>query len=189
MEAGDTRAGPIGYNVVTVPTFLRILILLRPYRATLVLGFVSLLGAVALELAPPLVWQVVVDDVIVRRHIAKLWPAILLLTLIAGGSALLSAVRTRLLESVGQRFVYDLRNTLYAKLSHQSLAYFNEARTGDLMSRASSDVDAVQEVVIRGTDSVIANFLRLAGVAIIFCALNLKLGLATCCPFYWSASS
>ena len=165
-----------------MPTFLRILLLLRPYKAALGLGFLCLLGAVALELAPPLVWKVVVDEVVVRRQVAKLWPAVLALTLIAGGSALLSAVRSRLLESVGQRFVYDLRNTLYAKLSHQSLAYFNEARTGDLMSRASSDVDAVQEVVIRGTDSVIANFLRLAGVAVIFCALNLKLGLATLLP-------
>ena len=71
---------------------------------------------------------------------------------------------------------------LYDKLSHQSLAYFNEARTGDLMSRASSDVDAVSDVVIQGTDSVIANFLRLAGVSIIFCSLNLKLGLATLLP-------
>ncbi len=91
-------------------------------------------------------------------------------------------MRTRLLESVGQRFVFDLRNRLYDKLSHQSLAYFNEARTGDLMSRASSDVDAVQEVVIRGTDLVLANFLRLAGVSVIFCALNFKLGLATLLP-------
>ena len=165
-----------------MPTFLRILSLLRPYRAAIAFGFVCLLGSVALELAPPLVWKVVVDDVVVRRHLQKLWPAVLALTLIAGGSAVLSAVRTRLLESVGQRFVYDLRNTLYDKLSNQSLAYFNEARTGDLMSRASSDVDAVQEVVIRGTDSVVANFLRLAGVAAIFCALNLKLGLATLLP-------
>ena len=164
------------------PTFLRILSLLRPYKAPLLLGFVCLLGAVALELAPPLVWKVVVDDVVFRRQWGKLWPAVVALTLIQAGSAVLSAVRTQLLESVGQRFVFDLRNTLYNRLSHQSLAYFNEARTGDLLSRASSDVDAVQEVVIRGTDSIIANFLRLAGVSVIFCALNLKLGLATLLP-------
>ena len=164
------------------PTFLRILSLLRPYKAPLLLGFVCLLGAVALELAPPLVWKVVVDDVVFRRQWAKLWPAVVALTLIQAGSAVLSAVRTQLLESVGQRFVFDLRNTLYDRLSHQSLAYFNEARTGDLLSRASSDVDAVQEVVIRGTDSILANFLRLAGVSVIFCALNLKLGLATLLP-------
>ncbi len=163
-------------------TFFRILSLLRPYTASLVLGSVCLLGSVILELAPPLVWKVVVDDVVIKRELHKLWPAIVALTVIQGGSALLSAFRSRLLESVGQRFVFDLRNRLYAKLSHQSLAYFNEARTGDLMSRASSDVDAVQEVVIRGTDSILANFLRLAGVAIIFCSLNLKLGLATLLP-------
>jgi len=163
-------------------TFLRILTYLRPYKLTLLLGFVCLVASVALELAPPLVWKVVVDDVVVKRELAKLLPAIIALTLMQGGSSFLSAIRTRLLESVGQRFVFDLRNTLYHKLSHQSLAYFNDARTGDLMSRASSDVDAVQEVIIRGTDSILANFLRLAGVSVIFCALNLKLGLATLLP-------
>ncbi len=175
--------GLFGYNSPIVPTtFFRILSLLRPYTASLVLGSVCLLGSVALELAPPLVWKVVVDDVIIKRRLQELWPAIVALTVIQGGSALLSAFRSRLLESVGQRFVFDLRNRLYATLSHQSLAYFNEARTGDLMSRASSDVDAVQEVVIRGTDSILANFLRLVGVSIIFCSLNLKLGLATLLP-------
>ena len=163
-------------------TFFRILSLLRPYRLTLAFGFTCLLGSVILELSPPLVWKVIVDDVIVHRNLAKLWPCVLVLTLMQGGSTFLSAIRTRLLESVGQKFVYDLRNTLYDKLSHQSLAYFNEARTGDLMSRASSDIDAVSDVVIQGTDSVIANFLRLTGVAIIFCSLNLKLGLATLLP-------
>jgi ABC-type multidrug transport system fused ATPase/permease subunit len=78
--------------------------------------------------------------------------------------------------------VFDLRLALYDKLSRLPLAYFSEARTGDLMSRLGSDVDAVQDVVIRGTDSVIANFLRLVGVAIIFCSLNLQLGLATLAP-------
>jgi len=176
-------AGLFGYNIPIVPTtFFRILSLLRPYTASLVLGSVCLLGSVILELAPPLVWKVVVDDVVIKRELHKLWPAIVALTIIQGGSALLSAFRSRLLESVGQRFVFDLRNRLYATLSHQSLAYFNEARTGDLMSRASSDVDAVQEVVIRGTDSILANFLRLVGVSIIFCSLNLKLGLATLLP-------
>jgi len=165
-----------------VPVFIRLLSFLRPYKMLVAWGFVCLVASVALELVPPLVWKVVVDDVVVRRRVQALLPAVLWLTLIQGATVLLSAVRTRLLESVGQRFTFDLRNTLYAKLSYQSLAFYNEARTGDLMSRLSSDVDAVQEVVIRGTDSVIANFLRLAGVSIIFCSLNLKLGLATLAP-------
>ncbi len=165
-----------------VPIFLRLLSSLRPYKTWVVWGFVCLVVSVALELAPPLVWGQVVDNVVIHRHVRALLPAVLWLTVIQGATVLLSAVRTRLLESVGQRFTFDLRNTLYAKLSYQSLAFYNEARTGDLMSRLSSDVDAVQEVVIRGTDSVVANFLRLAGVSVIFCSLNLKLGLATLVP-------
>ncbi|MBV9848300.1 MAG: ABC transporter ATP-binding protein [Armatimonadetes bacterium] len=163
-------------------TFWRLLSYLRPYRLWVALGFVFLLLAVALELAPPLVWKWIVDGVVLRRRWGLFWPLLLLLTAIQGASALLSAWRSRLLETVGQRFVFDLRNQLYENLSHQSLAYFNEARTGDLISRVSSDVDAVQEVIIRGTDSVLANALRLIGVAIIFCALNLTLGLATLLP-------
>ncbi len=165
-----------------VPTFLRLLSYLRPYKGRVVFGFLCLLLAIALELAPPLVWKVIVDDVVVGRDVAALWPALVALTLVHGGGALLESVRTRLLESVGQRFVYDLHNELYGKLSGQSLAYFNAQQTGDLMSRLGPDVDAVQEVIIRGTASVLANFLRLSGVAVIFCSLNLKLGLATLLP-------
>ena len=167
-----------------MPIFLRLLFYLRPYRWRVALGFSFLLTSVALELVPPLVWKDVVDSVIARRQLAALWPAILALTVIQAATVLLSAWRTRLLEWVGQHFVFDLRNALYNKLSYQSLAFYNDTRTGDLMSRLSSDVDAVQEVVIQGTDSVVANGLRLAGVAIIFCTLNLKLGLATLLPIF-----
>lgn len=165
-----------------MPTFLRLLSYLRPYKARVVLGFCILVAAVGLELVPPLFWKFIVDDVVVQRRWSALLPVVGLLIFVQAIDSLLSAVRSRLLESVGQKFVYDLRNQLYAKLSGQSLAYFNDARTGDLMSRASQDVDAVQDVVIRGTDSVVANLLRLVGVAIIFCSLNLKLGLATLLP-------
>jgi len=163
-------------------TFWRLLAFLRPYRATVVFGFCCLVAAVALELTPGLVWKYVVDVVIARRAWGGLLPAAGLLVVIQAADGLLSSVRSRLLESVGQRFVFDLRLALYDKLSRLPLAYFSDARTGDLMSRLGSDVDAVQDVVIRGTDSVVANFLRLVGVSIIFCSLNLKLGLATLAP-------
>lgn len=163
-------------------TFWRLLAFLRPYRATVVFGFCCLVAAVALELTPGLVWKYVVDVVVARRAWGGLLPAAGLLVVIQAADGLLSSVRSRLLESVGQRFVFDLRLALYDKLSRLPLAYFSDARTGDLMSRLGSDVDAVQDVVIRGTDSVVANFLRLVGVSIIFCSLNLKLGLATLAP-------
>ncbi len=165
-----------------MPVFLRLLSYLRPYRKAVWAGFACLVAAVALELSPGLVWKYVVDTIIVKRLWNELPIAGLILAGIYASDSLLSAFRTRLLESVGQRFVFDLRNELYRKVLRLPLGYFSEARTGDLMSRLGSDVDAVQDVVIRGTDSVLANALRLIGVAVIFCSLNLKLGLATLLP-------
>lgn len=165
-----------------MPVFLRLLSYLRPYRKRVLLGFLCLLLAIALELTPGLVWKHVVDGLLPRLDYRGLVFAAGLLIAIQAADALMSALRSRMLETVGQRFVFDLRCQLYEKLMRLPLGYFSDARTGDLMSRAGSDVEAVQEVVIRGTDSVLANFLRLTGVTIIFCSLNLKLGLATLAP-------
>ena len=70
-----------------MPVFPRLLTYLRPYRGQVALGFVFLLLAVALELAPPLVWKSIIDAVIFRHRWAALWPVLLGLTAIQGGSA------------------------------------------------------------------------------------------------------
>ncbi len=166
-----------------MPVFLRLLSYLRPYKSAVWAGLACLVGAVVLELSPGLVWKYIVDTIIKNGRLTNdLLYAGLILAGIYAADSFLSAVRSRLLEAVGQRFVFDLRNELYQKTLRLPLGYFSDARTGDLLSRIGSDVDAVQDVVIRGTDSVLANALRLIGVAIIFCSLNLKLGLATLMP-------
>jgi ABC-type multidrug transport system fused ATPase/permease subunit len=161
---------------------VRLFRFLRPYRWGIVAGFVCLLIDIAAELAPGLVWLYIVDTVVTKRYLAGLLPAVGVLAAIQAVDALMSSIRTRLLEGVGQRFTFDLRAALHDKLMRLPLAYFGEARTGDLMSRLGSDVDAVQDVVIRGTDSVLANLLRLLGVSIILCSLHPLLGAATLVP-------
>jgi ABC-type multidrug transport system fused ATPase/permease subunit len=91
-------------------------------------------------------------------------------------------VRGVLLEQAGQRLTLDLRLRLYEKLQDQSAAYFAERRTGDLLARLTGDVESVQDVVVRGTDSVLANMLRLLGVAVIFIVLQPVLGLIVLVP-------
>lgn len=161
---------------------VRLLAFLRPYRARIALGAFLLVTDIALELAPGFVWLYIVDRVIVARNLSGLPTAVGAMVAIAFVEAVVSRTRRLLLETTGQGFVFDLRNALFEKLSRLPLAYFNEARTGDLISRVSSDVEALQDVVVNGTDTLLANFLRLTGVAIIFCSLNLKLGLAVLAP-------
>ena len=165
-----------------MPVLLRILGFLQPYRSRLTLGFVCLVADVALELAPGLVWLRIVDGVVAHRDLRDLPLLVALLVGINFGEAALSRARRLLIEPVAQGLVRDLRNRLFDKLSRLPLAYFGEAQTGDLLSRVGADVEAVQEVVLNGTDSLLANALRLVGVVVIFVSLNPLLGVATVLP-------
>ncbi len=146
------------------------------------MGFFCLVVAVAFELAPGLVWLQIVDRVVVAREVERLPFLVALLIGLNFGETLTSRARRLALEPAAQGLVRDLRTAMFDKLARLPVAYFGEARTGDLLSRMGADVDAVQDVVINGTDSLVANFLRLAGVVVIFVSLNALLGVATVTP-------
>ena len=165
-----------------MPVLLRLLGFLRPYRRKIGLGFLCLLVDVALELAPGLVWLRIVDEVILARRAGLLPGLVALLVALNLGEALVSRARRLLIEPVAQGLVRDLRDRMLERLSRLPLAYFGEAQTGDLLSRVGADVDAIQDVVVNGTDSLVANALRLVGVVVIFVSLNPLLGVATASP-------
>ncbi|SMB89731.1 ABC transporter ATP-binding protein [Deinococcus hopiensis] len=156
--------------------------LLSPYRRTVALGLTLLLGSVVAELYPPLVWSRVVDHGLPRRDWAWIGGQLALLVGVFAAQQLLSAWRGLLLERAGQRLTLDLRVALYRKLQGQSAAYFESQRTGDLIARVTGDVDGLQDVLVRGTDAVMANALRLIGVVGIFLALQPLLGVLVTLP-------
>ncbi|MCU0491639.1 MAG: ABC transporter ATP-binding protein/permease [Chloroflexaceae bacterium] len=156
--------------------------LVTPYRRTILLGLFCLVLAVTAELYPPLIWQQVVDVGLMQQHWGFIGQQIALLVLVLGVGQFFSAIRGVLLERAAQRLALDLRLRLYAKLQRQSAAYFSNRRTGDLLARMAADVDVVQNVLVNGTDSVVASALRLVGVAAIFIYLQPILGSLTLLP-------
>lgn len=156
--------------------------LVTPYRRTVGAGMLCMLISVAAELYPPLIWQRVVDIGLAQLDWSYIWQQIALLLTVFGVGQLASAIRGVLLERAGQQLALDLRLRLYDKLQSQSSAYYVQRRTGDLLARLSADVESVQDVLVRGTDSVLANALRLLGVAGIFIMLQPQLGLLTITP-------
>ncbi|MFC4454385.1 ABC transporter ATP-binding protein [Deinococcus sonorensis] len=156
--------------------------LLTPYRRTVALGLLFLIGSVAAELYPPLVWGRVVDVGLMHRDWTYIGWQLALLVLVFAVQQLLSAWRGVLLERAGQQLTLDLRLRLYDTLSGQSAAYFEAQRTGDLLSRVTADVDGIQDVLLRGTDAVLGNLLRVVGVIAIFIALQPLLGVVVTIP-------
>ncbi|CAM4074050.1 ABC transporter transmembrane domain-containing protein [Deinococcus marmoris] len=163
-------------------TIRRLYALLWPQRATIGLGMLLLVGSVAAELYPPLVWGRVVDVGLAQRDWNFVAWQLALLVGVYAVQQLLSAFQGLLLERAGQQLTLDLRLRLYEKLAGQSAAYFEGQRTGDLLARVTADVDGIQDVLLRGINTVLGNALRLVGVIGIFIALQPLLGAVVVLP-------
>jgi ABC-type multidrug transport system fused ATPase/permease subunit len=157
---------------------------LRPHWRALALGLACLLISVPAGHFHPLVWAFMVDQVIMHRRVEMLLPAMGLMFLVQALGTVIGAFRDNLLQKVGQRLVFELRNEVYAKLQRQSLGYLHDNRAGDLVSRTMSDVDVLQDVAVQGTDSIIANLFSFLFVATILLMLNWKLGIVTLVPIF-----
>jgi ATP-binding cassette, subfamily B, bacterial len=165
---------------------LNIGILLRPHLSALVLGLVAVAGEGAAHLLQPWPLKIVLDDVLRSRNthasivqrihalagadkFGILRFACLAVLGIAILDALASYLEKYLTTSVGQWISHDLRRMVYSHIQKLSLAFHDQKRTGDLISRVTSDIDAIQTFITQGLLGVLINLMTLLGmIAVMF---------------------
>ena len=98
--------------------------------------------------------------------------------LIAIGTGILTYFFTRALGHVGQRFVFSLRCRLFAHMQRLSLRFHDRQRTGDLVARLTSDINAIQQAIANGTIIFGSNSLLILGMISLMLWLNWKFTLA-----------
>ena len=141
----------------------RLLTYLTPYRRLTALAIALLVGAFLLELVQPYLIKIAIDDHMATRDLQGLGRVAL-----AYLAALLGAFGCRYLEQyvmnlVGQRVMYDLRQELFAHLLRQNMRFFTRNPIGRLMTRVTSDVDVLSEMFSAGVVSIIEDVLKLLG--------------------------
>jgi ABC-type multidrug transport system fused ATPase/permease subunit len=158
------------------PTMRRLFRMLSPQKMAIGVALLLLLASMPCELFPAFIWQYVTDDLLMKGisppsglnalisfgglihgtfHL--LLASLFWLVLIYVVGELLGTISTVLLQRAAQKFVYVLRNQVYAKLQSQSLGYLQLQRIGDLMSRAMGDVDEIQSFIVNSIDQVIGD--------------------------------
>ena len=147
---------------------LRLMTFVQKYRRLLLLAFICMMASTAFLLIMPQLISQVVDTVLGDGERSDLiWLAIA----VVGAGALrgISAFgNSYLTEVVSQKTAYDIRNSLYDKLQRLSFAFHDQAQTGELMSRATADVEAIRMFFGRG-------LLRLLQIIILFVAISFLL--------------
>jgi ATP-binding cassette subfamily B protein len=158
------------------------------YRARLVLAYISFFAAIGFSLLVPRLFGESIDrlvrfDPADRRVIPlEVEPGTLALMALALVGAccmrgLSEFARTYTSESLSQQVSYDLRNLLYDKLQHLSFAFHDKEHTGNLMSKATADVEAIRRFVNMGLVRSLDVLLRVIAITSILVFLNWKLTL------------
>src|SRR6267378_1653846 len=165
--------------------------LLKPHLGSLIFGFLAVVGEGLANLLQPWPLKIVLDDVLRAResHATVVhWlyrlggsDKIVLLKfacLAVLGIALLDAVSSYfekyLTTSVAQWISYDLRRTVYLHIQKLSLAFHDQNRTGDLITRVTSDIDSIQSFITQGLLNSLVNILTLVGMIGVMLYLNWK---------------
>jgi subfamily B ATP-binding cassette protein MsbA len=173
----------------------QLLPLLRPYRVALGWATVAMVLDAALTVLRPWPLKVVIDLVLSHRHsrvpfvggwleatrpapMTILYGACAATLLIALSTGLLTYWYTRTLGVVGQHFVFVLRRDLFAHLQRLSLRFHDRQRTGDLITRLTSDIQALRDVVSNGFILLVSNACLLAGMVGMMVWLNWQFALA-----------
>lgn len=154
----------------------------HPYWKTLVLTTLLLLVRTGLNLAPPLIQRAIIDDVIANGDLAHL---VRLIVLLVGLYALLHLTDfgdNLLRHTLGQRFILDLRVRIYNHLQRLSLGFFERTSTGELMSRVTNDVNALENFVTHGVPLTVVDLMRLIAASIVLVIMNWRLALVVLIP-------
>jgi ATP-binding cassette subfamily B multidrug efflux pump len=152
----------------------RLLEYLRPYRWRVVLALALVAVVTPLELAPPMFFQVAIDRFFVpgiRQWIteAQAWRGILLLSVVFLGvlifDFLAQYIQIRIMQRVGQQTMYDMRRAIFAHLQRLPMSYFDRNPVGRLVTRVTTDVDALNDLFAAGVVTMINDFFLLAVMA------------------------
>lgn len=140
-------------------------------------AYASLLVATGTSLVMPRLIESVIDRGI-RDHNLRLaiWVSLGMVAL-AAGRALFSFLQGYLSEKASQGVAYDLRNAIYAKLQGLSFSYYDRAQTGQLMTRATSDVDLVRVFTGMGFLQMLNAVVMLIGSLVALFVINWRLAL------------
>jgi ATP-binding cassette, subfamily B, bacterial len=171
------------------PSGFKITRLLRPHFKLLLIGFLGVLGEGVANLLEPWPLKIVLDNVL-RSKPAQGWLntwilstfghdkfgalnfaalAVLAIALVGAGC---SYVEKYVTTSVGQWVTHDLRRTLYSHIQRLSLSYHDHKQTGDLISRVTGDIDAIQSFIVSGLLDSLVNCITLVGMLGVMLYLN-----------------
>ncbi len=166
----------------------RLLQYMKPYKWRVVLALVMVAIVTPLELAPPLIFRKAIDSYFVPalKHVlpeASAWTGIGWLSLIFLAvltfDFLAQYIQIRIMQRVGQQTMYDMRREIFIHMQRLPMSYFDRNPVGRLVTRVTTDVDALNDLFAAGVVTMINDFFLLVVMAGLLFKIDRRLALDT----------
>ena len=150
---------------------------LSPYKFRFIFALLLVATTEMLLLVGPYLVQIAIDKAIIPKDfsvlmmVAMVWVGSLFLAVIISG------VRIRFLGRLGQLLMYDLRVRVFSHLQRLSMNFYTEEKAGRLLTRMTSDIEALSNLLQTGLVNLVAQLLALFFILILLFSFNLKLTL------------
>jgi ATP-binding cassette subfamily B protein len=151
----------------------------RPYRSLVLLSLILLLSVSAVQLVQPYLIKVAIDQYILGDSKDGLTTLAALFLAALVGEFLLRFAQLYVLERTGQNVVYDLRVQVFSHLHRLPVSFFDRNPVGRLMTRTTSDVEAVNEAFTSGLVLILADLVKLVGIVALLIWMDLQMALVT----------
>ena len=155
----------------------RLLTYLWPYRRTVAVALVAIIGHSALQLAQPYLTKLAIDSYIATGDLAGLNQIALVFLFVLLGAFVLEYIRTYTLQMTGQKIMFDLRMQVYGHLQKLDVRFFDRNPVGRLMTRVTTDVDVLNELFASGVVAIFGDVFMLIGIMAVLLSMDWRLAL------------
>ena len=156
---------------------LRSLRFVRAYRWYALLGVVAVLAATAADLVSPQILRRIIDEGVTKSDTRVIFIGSISLVAVAAAGGLASFFQGYFSAKASHGSAFEMRNTIFDRLQRLSFSYHDQAQTGQLITRVTSDVDQVRDFVGGGLVQAVSAVLMLVGAVVLLFRMNTALAL------------
>ena len=172
----------------TGPTLRRAIGLFAAYWPRVLLLTLAITASSLIGLIPPLLIREIIDSAIKNKNVAQINLLTIGIVVATLAGSFVGVAQSWLSNVIGQGVMEDVRNRLYAKLQRMPLRFFTTTRGGEILSRFSNDVNAIQDFVTNTFSAILSNVITVVSTVALMSILDWRLtliGLAALPLFIW----
>ena len=151
----------------------------RPYKLIFALTILMLLITAALETAGPFILKIAIDKYLTPKNYSGFLNMVLLFALSIFLQFGVRYIQQYMTEYMGEKIMYDLRMEIFAHIHKMEMAFFDKNRVGRLMTRVTTDVQTLNEMLSSGVVALFGDIFMIAAIVAVMINLNPALSLVT----------